>query len=179
MLPVSVIGRAVASAASGPVAALVGNPLTAAASPEPSIRADPFAPAVSKQLPAGVWSRPGRPAPDASLRWPHGPAGALLVASPPWLSLVWRSVPRPLQAPGIHCYASSKGGRVDLISGGGGRPPGSPPLGAGHPRPQWRASPPPPAAWASGGRPGPSGWRNPETSTEIHQPENLRRLCFT
>ena len=113
------------------------------------------------------WRRAGRPDPDASLRWPHGPAGALLRASPPWLVSVWRSGPRPLQALDIHRSATSTGGKGNHPSGGGGWSAGSPPPGAGHHRPGWRASPPPPASVASGWRPGPAGWRAPETSTEI------------
>ena len=49
--PVAVGSAAVADP--GAVAAVVGHPVTAAAGPEPSIRADPFAPAVGKQLPSG------------------------------------------------------------------------------------------------------------------------------
>ena len=53
VLPAPVAGRSAAVAAPGPVAAGVGHSVTAAAGPEPSIRVDPFAPAVGKQLPAG------------------------------------------------------------------------------------------------------------------------------
>lgn len=53
VLPIAVTGRTVASAAPGPVAALVCHPVAAAAGPGSALRADPFAPAGGKQLPAG------------------------------------------------------------------------------------------------------------------------------
>lgn len=141
VLPVSVAGRSAAIAAPWPVAALVGHPVTAEAGPEPSIRADPLS-AQRGSAAAGLFSL------DVS---------------------VWRSGPRPLQAPGIRRSATSRGGRGNPPSGEGGGSAGSPPPRGRHPGSGWRASAPPLASAAFAGRPGPAGWRDPETSTEIAQ----------
>jgi hypothetical protein len=114
-----------------------------------------------------VWRRPGRPDPDASLRWLHGPAVALLLACSPWLLSVWRSWPRPLQAPRQLPLRHLQRRERESPSGGGGRSAGSPPPGTGHPDPGWRASAPPPASgafWEGIERP---GWRDPEASSDV------------
>jgi hypothetical protein len=141
--------------------------VTAAAGPGPSTRADPFAPAGGKQLPAGFGAdredQIQMPASGGSTVqlwlccWPVLPGFSLS-------SVHGRS---RFRHPDSHRSATSKGGKGNPPSGGGGRSAGSPPPGTGHPDPGWRASAPPPASgafWEGIERP---GWRDPEASSDV------------
>ena len=118
----------------------VGHPVKAAAGPEPSIPADPFALAVGEQSLAGSSTDRADQIQMPACGELHGPALALLLACPLGHISVWRSWLRPLQAPGIHRAATPKGGRGDPPYGGGGRSAGSPPPGAGRFQSGWAGS---------------------------------------
>lgn len=130
--------------------------MTAAAGPGPSTRADPFAPAGGKQLPAGF----GADRAD-QIQMPASGGSTVQLGLCCWPVLPGFSLSSVhgrsrFRHPDSHRSATSKGGKGNPPSGGGGRSAGSPPPGAGHPDPEWRASAPPPASGVSGERPGPS-----------------------